>query len=115
MPTDSQYLSQIEKFLIDIRYRASGGLTVAELAQSTADGMRLAMSLLDTVVSMTGEEKKAEVLKLVAYLFDQFSDACVPMLAKPAWWIVKPAVRALILSVASGLVEALLPTVRVAT
>lgn len=111
MPTDTDYLVQIEEFLTTVRARAADGLTVADLTQLTLDGMRLAIALLDRV-TMPGADKKAEVLKLVAYLFDQFADACVPFAAKPVWWLVKPAVRALALSIASGAVEFILPVVR---
>lgn len=111
MPVDNDYLKQIEEFLTVIRARAADGITVSDLAQLTLGGMRLAIALLDGV-TMPGADKKVEVLKLVAYLFDQFSDACVPFVAKPVWWMVKPAVRALIISLASGAVEFLLPVVR---
>lgn len=111
---DKAYLDQIAAFLETVHRRSADGTTVAELAQNTVDAMRLAMTLLDTVTSMSGEEKKAEVLKLVSYVFDSYSDACVPLVAKPLWWIARPAVRALLLQVASGVVEGLLPVLRTA-
>jgi hypothetical protein len=111
MAVDSDILKQIEEFLTVTRARVADGITVADLTQITLGGMRLVIGLLDRV-NMPGADKKAEVLKLVAYLFDQFSDSCVPFLSKPLWWIVKPAVRALVLSAASGAVEFLLPVVR---
>jgi hypothetical protein len=112
MAVDSDYLDQITKYIETMRLRASNGLTISELSESVIGGMRVLIAALDRVSSMTGAEKKAEVLKLVAYLFDQFADACVPLVAKPVWWIVKPAVRTLVLSMASGAVESLLPLVR---
>lgn len=111
MSVDGDFLKQIEEFLTVTRARVKDGITVADLSQVTLGGMRLAIGLLDRV-SMPGADKKAEVLKLVAYLFDQFADACVPLVAKPVWWMVKPAVRALVMSIASGAVESLLPIVR---
>lgn len=114
MAVDSDYLDQITKYIETMRLRASNGLTIAELSESVIGGMRVLIAALDRVSAMTGAEKKAEVLKLVAYLFDQFADACVPLVAKPVWWIVKPAVRTLVLSMASGAVESLLPLVRAA-
>lgn len=111
MPTDTDYLAKIEEFLTTVRARAADGLTIADLSHLTLDGMRLAIALLDRV-TMPGADKKQEVLKLVAYLFDQFADACVPFAAKPVWWLVKPAVRALVLSISSGAVEFILPVVR---
>ena len=104
-----EFLVEIEAFVTDIRERASDedGLTVSDLAASSVSAMTLAIKLLD-MRTLPGEEKKAEVLKLVAYLFDSFADRCVPMLALPMWWLLKPAVRSLILAVASGAVEPLL-------
>ncbi len=104
-----EFLVEIEAFVTDIRERAGDedGLTVSDLAASSVSAMTLAIKLLD-MRTLPGEEKKAEVLKLVAYLFDSFADRCVPMLALPAWWLLKPAVRSLILAVASGAVEPLL-------
>jgi hypothetical protein len=115
MAPDTAYLDQISKFINDVRTRASDGISISDLTQDVMGGMRLAIQLLDAVSAMTGEEKKNEVLKLVAYLFDTYSDACVPLLARPIWWITKPAVRALILSIASGAVESMLPLVRSVT
>lgn len=111
MPADGDFLKQIEEFLTVTRARVKDGITAADLSQITLGGMRLAIALLDRV-NMPGADKKGEVLKLVAYLFDEFSDACVPFAGKPVWWVVKPAVRALVLSMASGAVEFLLPVVR---
>lgn len=114
MPTENDFLTEIGDFLTGVRARAKDGISISDLAQACVEGMRLAIALLDRL-SMPGAEKKAEVLKLVAYLFDQFSDGCVPLVAKPIWWIVKPAVRSLVLAIASGAVESLLPIVRSAT
>jgi hypothetical protein len=106
------YMDQVAAFLNTVHKRSADGTTVAELAQNTVDAMRLTMSLLETVSSLSGEEKKAEVLKLVAYVFDTYSDSCVPLLAKPLWWIAKPALRAIVMQVASGVVESLLSAMR---
>lgn len=112
MAADSLYLDQIAAFLTTVKVRAADGITVADLAQTVVDGLRLSIKLLDLVTGMTGEEKKAEALKLAAFLFDAYADLCVPLLARPVWWIVKPAVRLLVMQVASGAIEALLPMVR---
>lgn len=109
---DAPFLDRISDYISAARTKAADGLTVSELTELTVSGMRLAISALDRVDEMSGAEKKAEVLKLVEFFFDQFADACVPMLARPFWWLVKPAVRALILSLASGAVESILQFVR---
>lgn len=112
MAQDSAYLDKIADLLTNIRKRAADGTTVADLTQDTVDAMRLAMTVLDTVSGMSGEEKKAEVLKMVGWVFDQYSDLCVPLIAKPVWWVLKPTARTLVLLIASGAIESLLPVVR---
>ena len=114
MAVDSAFLDRISQYIAGVKSKAADGLSVSDLAEATIGGMRLAISLLDRL-DMAGAEKKAEVLKLVAYFFDTFADSVVPLVARPVWWLVKPAVRALILSLASGAVESLLPLVRLAT
>jgi hypothetical protein len=108
---DASLLNTLTQYIESARAKARDGLTVAELAQLTISGMRLAIIALEKI-DMPGADKKTEVLKLVEYFFDQFADACVPIYAKPVWWVVRPAVRALILSVASGAVESILIYVR---
>ena len=106
-----QFSARIELFLAALRERARGGITASELAASAVEGMALAISLLDMRL-LPGEGKKAEVLKLAAYVFDTYSDRCIPLLALPMWWCVKPAVRMLLIAVASGAVEPLLHLTR---
>ena len=106
-----EFSTRIESFLSALRERATGGITARELAASAVEGMALAISLLDMRL-LPGEGKKEEVLKLAAYCFDTYSDKCIPMLALPMWWLVKPAVRMLLLAVASGAVEPLLSLTR---
>jgi hypothetical protein len=113
MPVDKAFLDQIGQLIEVTKARFADGMSVSDLAEATVGGMRLAIGLLDRL-EMPGAEKKQEVLKLVDFFFDQFADLCVPLVAKPIWWLVKPAVRALILSLASGAVESLLPLVRLA-
>jgi hypothetical protein len=47
-----------------------------------------------------------------AALFDRFADLCVPAWLYPFWLAGRPIVRTLILALASGGVEALLPITR---
>jgi len=68
--------------------------------------------MLDGVTTMTGPEKLAEVLKIVAYMFDQYADLVVPFALKPVWWVIKPTARTIVLAMASGVVSSILPDVR---
>lgn len=110
MPTD-EYVQKLGQFIEDARRRAADGWSVADLAAVTLDGVRFAMTMLDGL-SMQGQAKKGEVLRVVDYMFDAFSDGCVPLVAKPIWWLVRPAAKALVLQIASGAVESLLPVIR---
>lgn len=104
-------LELIAHYIETARAKAGDGLTVAELAELTINAMRLAIVALDRL-DMPGADKKAEVLKLVEYFFDQFADAVVPAWVRPFWWAIRSAIRALILSLASGAVESILLMLR---
>ena len=82
------------------------------LAELLVSGMRLGIAAVDGVAGLTGEQRKAEVLALVAQLFDEFAGRAIPLAFYPVWILAKPAARALALSLASGAIESLLPLVR---
>lgn len=107
----AEFTDKISVYIEDAKVRAADGLSVADLTTLTVDAVRLAIELLDRI-DMAGADKKTEAVRVVEYFFDTFSDACIPLVVRPLWWIVKPAVRALIVSCAGGLVESLLPIVR---
>jgi hypothetical protein len=52
------------------------------------------------------------VLVAVASLFDGLADRCVPMTLYPFWSVIRPATRTLVLAIASGAIESLLPITR---
>jgi hypothetical protein len=54
------------------------------------------------------------VLEAVASLFDALADKAVPVSAWPLWMLARPAVRSLVIALASGAVEQILPLVRLA-
>lgn len=91
---------------------ASNGLTWREFGELMVALLRLLTEAYDGVVTMTGEQKKAAVLDAVGQLFDALADKAVPTLAWPLWVIAKPAVRSLVLAIAAGAVEQVLPLVR---
>ena len=45
-------------------------------------------------------------------LFDQLADKAVPLTVWPVWILVRPAIRSLVLALAAGAVEQILPLVR---
>jgi hypothetical protein len=54
------------------------------------------------------------VLEAVAALFDQLADKAVPVVVWPVWILARPAIRALVLAIASGAIEIVLPLTRAA-
>jgi hypothetical protein len=96
------------------RLKAAGGLTVSEFGSLVVEVVRLAVAGLDTISGMDGAAKKAWAIACVGTLFDAVADSCVPTLAWPVWFILRPAIRTLVLSAAGGALEQILVLTRAA-
>ena len=90
---------------------AADGLTWVEFGELLVGLLRMCVDLAD-LLNVPGPEKKAVVMEAVAWLFDEIADQAVPTVAWPLWLLARPAVRALVLALASGAVEVILPMVR---
>lgn len=112
--TPEQLQSAVIGFIAGARAKAQGGLTVAEFGSLVVEVIRLAVAGLDTISTLDGAAKKAWALACVGSLFDAVADACVPFAAKPIWWLVRPAVRSLVLAAAGGALEQILALTRAA-
>jgi len=112
--TPEQLQTAVLTFIASARLKAAGGLTVSEFGSLTVEVIRLAVAGLDTIHTLDGPGKKAWALACVSTLFDAVADSCVPLLARPIWWIVRPAVRTLVLSAAGGALEQILTLTRAA-
>jgi len=112
--TPDQLQSAVLALIAGARLKAAGGLTVSEFGSLVVEVIRLAVAGLDTINTLDKPGKKAWALSCVGTLFDAVADSCVPMLAKPIWWIVRPAVRTLVLSAAGGALEQILTLTRAA-
>ena len=110
--TPEQLQSAVIGFIAGARLKAQGGLTVSEFGSLTVELIRLAVAGLDTISTLDGPGKKLWALACVGNLFDAVADSCVPFAAKPVWWIVRPAVRTLVLSAAGGALEQILKLTR---
>lgn len=110
--TPEQLQAAVLGFIAGCREKARGGLTVAEFGALVVELLRLAVAGLETISTLDGPAKKAWALACVSTLFDACADACVPTLAKPIWWLVRPTVRALVLAAAGGALEQVLTLVR---
>jgi hypothetical protein len=113
--TPEQLQTAVLSFIAGARLKAQGGLTVSEFGSLTVEVIRLAVAGLDTISTLDGAAKKAWALSCVGSLFDAVADACIPLLARPVWWIVRPAVRTLVLSAAGGALEQILALTREAS
>lgn len=105
---------RVKAFVVEAQDRASDGISVADFAEIVVDLLRLVLAALDTIPA-DNASKKAWALSAVELLFDTLADKCVPVMIWPVWMIVRPAARQLVLLMASGLIEGLLPIVRAAT
>jgi hypothetical protein len=102
---------KVRAFVATAKVKAAGGITLAEFGELAVALMRVAIEAADAI-PVDGAERKQFVLNAVGLLFDTLADKAIPALAWPVWIIVKPAARQLLLLVASGAIESLLPLVR---
>ena len=102
---------KVRAFVATAKSAAAGGVTVSEFAELTVSLLKIAMAAADAI-PVDGADRKVFVLNAVALLFDSVADKAIPPLAWPVWLIVRPAARQLLLLVASGAIESLLPLVR---
>jgi len=112
--TPEQLQSAVLALIAGARLKAAGGLTVSEFGSLTVEVIRLAVAGLDTINTLDGAAKKSWALSCVVTLFDAVADSCVPTLAWPVWFILRPAVRTLVLSAAGGALEQILKLTRAA-
>jgi hypothetical protein len=107
-------MAQVAAFLEVAKRSAADGITWAEFGELLLAVLRLSITTLDAVQGMTGAEKKELALSAVAALFDTLADKAVPLVVWPVWILARPAIRSLVLALASGAVEIVLPMTRTA-
>lgn len=103
---------KVSAFLQAARAAAADGLTWGEFGTLLVALLRISIQSLDVMQNLTGAEKKEIALHAVASLFDLVADKCVPLAVYPLWFLARPAVRSLVLALASGAIEILLPMIR---
>lgn len=111
--TFSEIKASIANYIDQAKAKAAGGITWVEFGELLVALLRLACRLVD-LLQVSGAAKKLIVIQAVAALFDAVADYCVPFWALPVWAIARSSIRSLVLALASGAVEALLPLVRIA-
>jgi hypothetical protein len=107
-------LDKITTFIASAKVVSSDGLTWSEFGEMLLALLRIVVSALDSVATLSGKEKKALAIDAVARLFDAVADYAVPVTLYPIWLVARPAVRSLVLALAGGVLEQLLPIVRLA-
>lgn len=105
-------LDKVYVFIEAAKDKAKDGLTWAEFGELLLALVRLVVPFLDTVKAMSGTEKKAFAMDAVGRLFDSVADYAIPTAAWPLWLLVKPAIRALVLAIAGGVIEQYLALLR---
>jgi hypothetical protein len=103
---------KIASYLAAARAAAADGITWAEFGELLLGLLRMSVDVLDAVRVMSGEQKKAWVVEAAGVLFDEVAGKAVPLALWPVWLVVRPAVRSLVLALAAGAVEQVLPMVR---
>ena len=102
---------KVRAFVAVAKSAAAGGITISEFAELAVALLKIAVAAADAI-PVNGADRKVFVLNAIGLLFDEVADRCIPTLAWPVWLIVKPAARQLLLLVAAGAIESLLPLVR---
>jgi hypothetical protein len=105
-------VTQISAFLAAARTQPAAGMTWQKFGELLVQLLHQAVTNLDAISGLTGPEKKALVLTAVASLFDSVADRCVPITLYPFWSMIRPATRTLVLAIASGGIESMLPITR---
>ena len=108
----SDIADKVTAFLVTARVSAKDGLTWNEFGALVAALVRLTVETLDATKGLTGEEKRAIVLEAVGVLFDSLAVLCVPYSMYPFWYFIRPASRALVIAIAAGTIETILPLLR---
>ena len=103
---------QVAAYVATAKARAADGLTWGEFGELLLGLLRLVVPILDGVSSLTGPQKREVALGAVERLFDAVADKAIPTAVYPLWLLVKPAVRALVLAIAGGVLEQFLSVLR---
>ena len=90
---------------------AVDGLSLSDFGELLIALLRLCVTFLDAIPD-TGEAKKAYAMEAVALLYDELIDKIIPIWVWPLWLMLKPAARPLVMAIASGAIESILPLVR---
>lgn len=98
-------------YVLTARLAAADGITWAEFGELLTGLLRVLTQMAD-LLTLPGPEKKLIVLSAAGRLFDAVADKCVSPWLWAFWLVVRPSVRTLVLAMAAGSIEQILPLVR---
>lgn len=105
---------KVRAFIAVAEVKAKSGLTFYEFGELFLALMRLSIETVDAL-NAAGSQKKELVLEALDELFEALADRAVPLYAYPLWVLFRPAIKAAVMSAASGAIEIVLGLVRAKT
>lgn len=112
--TPEALADKVQAFVTTARILAADGLSFADAGELATQLLRLVMAAVDAFPT-DGPTKKAFVLDSLGLLYDAVADRLIPLPLYPVWMLLRAPVRSLVLAVAAGAIETLLPMVRATT
>jgi len=103
---------QVRIYLVTAKELAEDGITLAEFTELVIGGARISISALDAM-RLDGSDKKAIAVDIALQVFDALDRFLVPVWLLPFWFVIRPASRAIAAQLAAGVVETILPLLRV--
>lgn len=107
----TEVMAAARAYIVTARIAATDGLSWAEFGELLSGLLRVLVRIADTL-DVPGPERKAIVMVAVGALFDAIADKTSSRWYYPFWVAIRPAVRALVLAIAAGTIEHILPLVR---
>jgi hypothetical protein len=105
-------LARFDAFIGAAKSASAGGITWSEFGELLLALIRMGVDTLDVFKAIPGSEKKQMVLEAIGRLFDGVAVMATPLAVYPLWFLARPAIRSLVLALASGAIEQVLPLVR---
>ena len=102
---------RVAAYIATAKSATADGITWAEFGELLVGLLRLCVQTLDSTAFLTGQQKKELAITASAV---SFADRCVPLLAYPFWVVARAPVKLIVLAIASGAVEILIPLTRAA-
>mgnify|MGYP001364474686 CR=1 FL=1 len=109
--SDDTLRGKIRAYIDTAKEKASDGITVSEFSELLFGAVRLTVVGVEHITGLTNAQKKSLSVNVAGDVFDAVAALVVPLPLKPLWWLIRPAARALCISLASGLVEGVVPIV----